>query len=285
MRFAATVGLLAAVLSLGLAVPALAQGTPAPKEEKAGARASEQKLEPVTGEKVEIILRSGVPIRGVVRGHRVELHHDTRYIPSADRKARGAGIRVFYAMGLNGFIFVPYSTVDEIEFRGTLTEAEGLELAKSLKNENDRAEKERAAAAAEMELKKAAAVAAAEDKAAAEKAAAEKPAPKPEEVTPSIGGGKQSDPLAAIEDSNRMFNIRELLKRFPPAEWKPSRLDEIKRRAIILNIYPSGEESAFMEKYDLWLEGYELWKKAQEVSGKKPEAEKDITVKDGAKTE
>lgn len=266
MRHAATIACLAAILGLMLASPALAQEPSAPGE-KAKAPGAEPRAAAVTGEKVEIILESGVPITGVSKGHRVEIHEGNRYFPSTDRKAKNAGIRVYYALGLNGYIFVPYSSVDEIRFRGFLSKTEGEQIAKSLKEERTKAEKDRARAIADLLAKKAA-------KAESESSDTEKAAEKAK-----AAGGASGDPLASIADPGRMIRIRALLKKFPPDKWKPSRLDDIKRRAIILDVQPSSEESAFMEGYDLWLEGYRLWKAAKAKAEKEPEVEEGTEVK------
>ncbi|MHC4469592.1 MAG: hypothetical protein ACYTDY_16085 [Planctomycetota bacterium] len=274
MRHAATIASLAAILALMLASPALAQELRAPGE---GAKASgaEPRTEAVTGEKVEILLRSGVPINGVSKGHRVEILDGKRYIPSTDRKAKNAGIRVYYALGLNGYIFVPYSSVDEIRFRGFLSKKEGQQIAKSLEDDQTKAEKDRARAIADLLAKKAA-------KAESESSDAEKSG-----VKPKAAGATSGDPLASISDPSRMIKIRALLKKFPPDKWKPSRLDDIKRRAIILDVQPSSEESAFMDGYDLWLEGYRLWKaaksKAETVTEAEEGAEAKATKPDAAK--
>ena len=138
--------LFAALLFGSLTGPVWAQEEPAPEEKKpapdglkpapsedqpapAGETPRAKAAKPVAGEKVEIRLRPGVVLSGVVRGVRIETMRGGRYFPISDSEARGAGIRVYYAYGLNGFIFVPYDTISKIKFMGALSEEEGLKIA------------------------------------------------------------------------------------------------------------------------------------------------------------
>jgi hypothetical protein len=205
---------------------------------------SDFKLAPVVGEKVEIQVRPGVVIKGIMKDHKYEvLENEGNYRSVDSSEVPGAGIRVYHAMGLDGFLFVRYDSLSEIKFLGKLTEKEGLELAKAIQAEMRRAEEEKKQALAEAEARRAAILAEEE----ARKSAAE----------------EAGDISEATGESARTEKIRNLLKRFPPPDWRPSRLAEIKKRALILDIYPNDEESAFIDNYELWFEGYEIWQKAQ----------------------
>jgi len=208
-----------------------------------GAKKDEE-LVPITGEKVEAKLRSGVTLSGIVRSARTEILRGSRYVEVDSRDVPGVGIRIYYAMGLNGFVFIPYETIEEITFNGELTEQESREWAVRVAEAQRRADEERARQAEAAEAAKRAAE---EEKAA-------------EEAGEEGDGSEKSD---ADAEKARNLKIRELLKRFPPEEWKPGKLDELKKRAIIMDIFPNDEERAFMDNYDLWLEGYEMWEKSQ----------------------
>ncbi len=216
------------------------------------AKGPEFEIAPVTGEKVEIQVRPGVVLKGIVKDHRCEvLTPEGFYTPVESDEVRGAGVRVYHAMGLDGFIFLRYDTISEINFRGKLSQEEGMALARRILEEMKRAEAEKKRAVADMEARRA--------RLAAEKAAREKEV---EEAAVQEG---------AIIESERATEIKALLERFPPPEWRPARLGELKKRALILDIYPNDEESAFIDNYELWFEGYEIWRRAQEELGKQIE--------------
>jgi len=239
--------------------PVLVPGKSA--ESKPAAPAEETpvvELKPITGEKVEIRLREGDILRGVLKGARAEVMLNGRYRKVENRTIEGAGIRIYYAMGLNGFVFVPYASISDIEFKGELTSEEGIDIARRIVAERKRSERQRIRLAMELEAKRRA-----KQEAAARKKAAEESGEETAEGTKP--GTKKAGADAPKEGADRAKKIRALLKRYPPGkDWKPSRLAEIKDRQLILNIYPTEEERGFMENYDLWLEGYEIWRKLQD---------------------
>jgi len=217
----------------------------------------ELKIAPVVGEKVEIQVRPGVVMKGVVKDHRYEVLSPTGgYVPVESEEVPFAGIRVYYAMGLDGFIFLRYDAISEITFHGKLTQEEGLALARRIHEEMERAAEAKKRAVADMEARH---QRIADEKAA--KAAAEDEVVAEEEL---LGEGR------------RAADIKKLLERFPPPEWRPARLGELKKRRLILDIMPNDEEAAFIDNYELWFEGYEIWRKAQEELAKaiEPPAEK-----------
>ena len=250
--------ILAALIAAALVIPALAPAyaqegiRPVDPEAKPadagqpGAKDKEEELIPITGEKVEAKLRSGVTLMGIVRSARTEILRGSRYIEVENTEVPGVGIRIYYAMGLNGFVFIPYENILEISFNGELTEKESREWAVRVAEAQRRADEERARAAEAAE----------QAKRAAEAERAEKETAG--DGGPPADGGAEPD-LKKV----RELKLRELMKRFPPQEWKPGKLDELKKRAIILDIFPNEEERVFMDNYDLWLEGYEMWEKAQ----------------------
>lgn len=257
MGRATAIVVLAAAFTLGLGLSAFAQEVP-PEEETETPETVDISLPTVIGEKVEIQLRPGEILTGVVKGRRVEIQRGAQYVPAENRDIPGAGIRIYYAFGLNGYLFVPYSTVKEIKFLGRLTDEESERISRMLVEEMRKAKTDQARVVEELAAKKAARKAkesGEEDEGEAEDVggAADSGSTPVNTTRPAPSG------VSAEEKQVRAKEIKMLLKRFPPGEWKPSRLDEIKKRAIILDIYPSEEEREFMDKYDLWLEGYEIW--------------------------
>lgn len=210
----------------------------------------ELKIAPVTGEKVEIQVRPGVVMKGVVKDHRYEVLSPITgaYVPVESEEVPFAGIRVYYAMGLDGFIFLRYDSIHEITFTGKLSQEEGLALARRIHEEMERAAEEKKRAVEEMEARKQRV----EDERAARAVEAEV-AVEEEELR---------------VEGRRSAEIKKLLERFPPPEWRPARLAELKKRRLILDILPNDEETAFIDNYELWFEGYEIWRKTQEELGK-----------------
>ena len=104
----------------------------------------ELKIAPVTGEKVEIQVRPGVIMKGVVKDHRYEvLSPIGGYVAVESDEVPFAGIRVYHAMGLDGFIFLRYDAISEISFHGKLSQEEGLALARRIHEEMQRAAEEK----------------------------------------------------------------------------------------------------------------------------------------------
>jgi hypothetical protein len=242
IRIVLTVMMMALAMGWGAVVTA-AQDEPAapageaPKVEEAAAAGG--------GERAEIRMRNGMVLSGVVKGRSFEVLRGSHFYPAESADEPGGGIRLWYALGLNGFFFVRHDSVEEIRFLGALSEEEVAKIAADLEDAKARGEMERIRIAAEMAAKK---VAAKEDG----EGEAQEPAPAPaaEEAPKRL-------------DADRLQKVRDLLKLYPPSEWKPSRLEEIKRRIVILDVFPSEEERGFIDNYDLWLEGWRLWRESQ----------------------
>jgi hypothetical protein len=201
---------------------------------------------PISGERVEIRLKTGMVVNGIVKGDHYVTLVRARPKKAANRDVHGAGILVWYAYDLNGYFFVPYSTVEKIKFGKKLSFDEGVKIARGIAEEKRLAEKRRVEATAQLEAEK----------------AARKAVEDGTETGEGDAVGKSKSPEGAVVGAKEQdLKIRELLKRFPPTKWKPGRMDEIKRRAIILDVYPNEEEKAFMDNYELWLKGYEYWQK------------------------
>ncbi len=278
------VPILVALAMLFPAGPARAQDAPAgtageiapPAGEPAGAEApAPAAADAAVGERVEIRMKGGVVLTGMVKSRQFEVQRGFQFQNAENEDTPGAGLRVWYAMGLNGFIFVPHEEVEGIRFLGGMTEAEVKALVAELEDARIKAEQDRARAAAEMAAKRQA------KKAAAEEGNAEGTPPvAPGEEPADTGKGPVPPPAGAPAvpaDPARLAKMKELLQRFPPRDWKPTRLEEIKKRIIVLDVFPSTEEQAFIENFDLWMEGYRLWQQAQggeSEGGEAPDADK-----------
>ena len=255
MRKAALIPVSFALLLLIAAAPASAQDAPTPTGESAEATAPAPEPDPpaVLGEKVEVHLRSGVVLTGILKGGRYEVMRGTGYVAVKDEEVPGAGVRVFYALGLDGFVFIPFKVVKSIEFPGQMSVEEGKALARVMREDRRKAERDRDRAVRELAAKKAAfaaALRAEEEEGAEEESALDTLPEATEEASP------EED---TAEDLARQEEMERLLIRFPPPEWKPSRFTELKRRAVKDDIFPNEEEREFVKHYDLWLEAYRLW--------------------------
>ncbi|MCU0725836.1 MAG: hypothetical protein MUE73_08625, partial [Planctomycetes bacterium] len=250
---------LAATGSLPAAALADEEPSPPAAAEDSKPAAEPSTAEPSTaGERAQIHMKNGMILTGVVKGRGFEVLRGSHFSPAESPEEEGAGIRLWYALGLNGFFFVRQDSVAEIRFLGALNEQEVARIAADLEDAKARGEQDRARAVAELAAKKAAAKEAAGDEA---------------ESPPAETGEEAPRRL----DAERLQKIRDLLKLYPPTDWKPSRLEEIKRRIVILDIFPSDEERGFIDNYDVWLEGYRLWRESQGLSADEsgtPEAPK-----------
>jgi len=256
MRKAALIPVSLALLLLIAAAPASAQDAPAPTGESAEAAAPAPEPDPpaVRGEKVEVHLRSGVVLTGILKGGRYEIMRGTGYVAVKDEETPGAGVRIFYTLGLDGFVFIPFEAVKSIEYPGQMSVEEGKKLARVMRDDRRKAERDRDRAVREIAAKKAAFAAALrgeQEEEGAEEEAGFEVLPEAPEVPVHEEPGPEN--LARQEEMDR------LLLRFPPPEWKPSRFIDLKRRAVKEDIFPNEEEREFVKHYDLWLEAYRIW--------------------------
>lgn len=263
--------LAALALTAALVVDARAQDEP-PVEKPVPAEAEKpaptREVEPVRGVRYRVWMKSGRSMEGIVRAKSVfEAHDPSAGYRPANEDEDGAGVRFWFPGAQDGFIFMPLSAIDRLEELGELSAEEGRNLARARVEAAERAEKERFQIKARLEA--AEAETAAKAKAAAEaevEAGAETAEPRPAE--------ERAEETAKDDEAGRMA---ALLLRFPPTRWTPESPKEIQRRKVILGLFPSDEEKAFLEVFDEWKQAYEAW---AEATG---DDTTEVPVADGAK--
>ncbi|PIE22322.1 MAG: hypothetical protein CSA62_12980 [Planctomycetota bacterium] len=199
--------------------------------------------------RVRVKLRNGERLEGVVKNGRfVERPAGLEFIRS-EMKVKGAGLRIFYYNGTVGYIFIPYRSIETYRVLKLLTDLEVKSIHDSMKEKE--AEARRYAEKRREEIKKRAdahklktakkSALTAEQKAAAERAKIE---------------AEQKRLLALVDE-------------FPPSKgWNAEKIAELKRRAIIINVYPNKKERRFMDVFDDWKKGLAL-KELVKQEGKK----------------
>jgi hypothetical protein len=275
MRTFAVVAFLTCMFLLLPAPLSAEEASATPAKEEVEAPSPAPSASPVQGEKVMVRLERGVIIRGVVR-HRAEVMVGSGFRPVEGREVPGAGVRIFYARGLDGYLFLPYESIVEIRFPGKLSDGEGRELAKQLDEGREKAAEDRARAFAEIMAKKAAkelgdaeALGDGEEPLAAE--AAEESGGAGESTKPEEAKRPEQPEEPAVkpptpEELEREKKILALLEEFPPPKWEPERLEDVKRD-LLMELEPTEAEQKFVENYELWLVGYRRWAKEQAKTG------------------
>lgn len=226
-------------------------------QDEAGTDSAKPAIRRIQGDRVTLRLHTGASFEGVVKGRRAEVLEGRHYRPATSPDERGAGIRVHYTWGLNGYIFIRYAEIKKITFGSALTAEEGDRIARGVEENRQRAAEERILVREELARRKAARLA---------KERGEEEVPK-EEVAKD---GETAEP--AKVDEERATRIKDLLVKFPPDKWKPDRIDELRRRALIMDVLPGPEEREFLSNYDLWLEGYLEWAEAGTGEGEKEDS-------------
>jgi hypothetical protein len=268
---------IAAALVLALAPVATAQDEPSqdkpvPAEEEKPAPAPKAEVEPVRGVRYRVWMRTGRSMEGVVRAKSVfeTRARDGSYVP-ADEDEAGAGVRFWFPGAQDGFIFMELRDIQRLEELGELSADEGRSLARARAEAAARAAEERFQIKARRAAAEAAAKAAAEAAEKGEEGAddadgtGEGDEPEtgdgPAADGPAADGSEASEEPAEDEDAGRMA---ALLLKFPPTRWSLDSPKEIERRKVILGLFPSDEEKAFLAVFDEWKVAYAAWAEATE---------------------
>ncbi len=199
------------------------------------------------GSTIEGIARKGVLAEKVVKFRRKnEVKVESIYVqvPSAEKDA---GIRIWYINNIDGFTFIPYSSIDEkqgVEVVRTLTPRESEQIFKEIKvKEETLRDAEKRAKAEEDRLNK--------EKSQTEKAMREA------EIARRRG----------VDLDQARKERQELLTKFPPsAGWSSEKLAEIRRRWIINHIPPTEIERDFLGLFDKWQKAKE---EQEQIDGRK----------------
>ena len=172
---------------------------------------------------VRLRLKNKNKLKGIVRNGRfVEVHNGLDFV-AADRGHRGSGLRLWYTAGTDGFLFVPYSEIESYEVGRTLTDEQIKTIEQDLVSKRVLvSEKYRRIVT--------------EKKAARSRAPAGQPAARPPQAVPALTAEQAA-----------------LLKEFPAAEgWGASKLEELKRRRVVVGVYPNDKEQRFESVYAEW---------------------------------
>lgn len=181
---------------------------------------------------VRLELRNGEVLTGIVRAGRFVERRQGRDYVRAEKEEPGAGMRIWYYNNTSSEIFILYKDIGETAVLRRLSDLELAEHGKKI-----REEEERVAAAARERAR-------ARIQALKERARAEADPEKEAEAK-----AKEAQEREAAARAERAA----LLKEFPPAEgWGPERVKEIETRKIVLGVFPSKQESRFLELFALW---------------------------------
>jgi hypothetical protein len=194
---------------------------------------------------VRVLLKNKNKFKGVVKNGRfAEVYQGLDYV-IADRDQRGAGLRLWYAAGSHGFLFVPYAEIASYEIGKALTLAQGRALEQEVVVRSPRPSKPEPA---------------------------KKPAVKSVSVVQPLPSPALTEPQKA------------LLKEFPPSDgWGPDRIATLKQRRIALGVYPNEQERKFEAQYEAWYVAFELQNKQVEARSAASQAESQ-TPATGGKT-
>jgi hypothetical protein len=183
--------------------------------------------------RVRVSLQNGETLTGVAkRGVTAEVLEGGRFSETADVALPKAGLRLWYYRDLDGYLFLEYKRIANVEALGSLTREQSKELADAIASaKRVRDEARRAAEAARKK---------------AEEEAQEGPESRPSDE----GAQKPQGPELTAEE-------KALLDRFPPTEgWSPESFGELKRRSIVLDVYPNKNERDFLESFEEWRKAY-----------------------------
>jgi hypothetical protein len=247
------------VLVLFLAVPATAQEKPAPKPdpEPPAQPAKPATEDPMPEEEVDLSqahwyrvrLVTGESMLGLAREGRLweVLIRGSRWDP-AEREAEGSGIRLWYVKRQLGYVFVPAG--DVVGNPRDLGQA-SADDARRIREDRERA-KARAKAARERAIEM-----------------TKRNRERLKQRRKGTGEDAQAEAGAKPEDFLTEPQ-KALLRKFPADKWSPNTPDKIQHRKVILGLFPTDEEKAFLEVFDKWKAAFD----ALEAATKKIEEAK-----------
>jgi hypothetical protein len=240
-----------------------------------GRAAAEEKFIGEDDVKVEVRLRNGKAVNGVARGGRlVEKLERMGFVPASETAEIGSGIRLWYVLQINGFIFVDYRDIEEVRVQGPVPSEEASSLTRSILDMRKEDEEFRAKRIAEVKAIESESRRVREDE---ERAKSDKAGGPGEEG----GAGTEAprdDDAATVPPEERMRRAEEgraLLKKFPPEDgWTPDRRKSILRREEVLGLEPTDAEKEFLRGYERWKAAFDAAAKPAGGAGA-PETKKD----------
>lgn len=161
------------------------------------------------------------------------------YEPVKDKKAAGAGVRIWYPNNVKGYQFIPYTQVLQVEMGRTLSAAEQKALFADIRTKEKKLTEARLKMIESNNAKTAAIL-------AARAALAE------EQIAKAKG--------VSVEDDRKRRT--DMLQKFPPsAGWGAARRAEIDRKLAVLGQPPTAQEQEFLRIYADWKVAYDEAKK------------------------
>lgn len=176
-------------------------------------------------ERVAVTLKNGESLLGVApKGVKNERLVAGRFLASQDPSEPKTGIRVWYYRDLDGYVFLEHRQIEKIEVLGRLTAEQSRELAEAIGTARRGADEARRRANA--------------------KRSESRPTPPEEGDEPAPTPAK---PEGLTDDE------KALLADYPPEEgWSAEKFGELKRRSIVLDIYPNAKERGFIDRFAEW---------------------------------
>jgi hypothetical protein len=257
---------LALAALLAAAAPAVAQdsGGKAPPKEGGAAAPAPAPVKPdepqveVKGNRYAITMKTGSKIVGLLpRGLVWERIDQYGEFADAVESDKGAGLRLFYVLDMEGEMFIKRSEIapDGIRDLGALTD------------EQKRAIKDRVIAERRRHLED-------REKALREEMARLSLAMKEEEKRAAAKPGEKK-PGAESAETDEVKKGEALLEKFPPDQWSEQRLKDILRREVVNGIFRNDEEREFIDNFKTWKQAFDRREKAEaeKKGGEKPPTE------------
>ncbi len=265
---------------LAAALPAVAQEAPRPGPASEGGDAAPRAEDPqaqveVKGNRFRVKLRVGSEIEGVLpRGLFWEKQDRIGdYVP-AKEKDKGAGIRLYYVLNMEGELFIKRADIALREESG----ASSLVLRDlgALTEEQKSAIRERVLAQRRKVI---------EDREKTVKAEMEKFAKEEEEKkrkeTEKQGAAKEGEASAPASEDEEAKKGDALLAKYPPPDWGEEKIKDIEHREVVLGVFRNEQEKEFIDNFALWKASKERMDKAE--AERKAEAEKAAPPSEGPK--
>ncbi len=222
----------------------------------------DEPLQPVVGVKYSVELKTGNELIGIVRAKEVFERWTKRGgFEPADQDEDGAGLRLWFPRAQDGYIFVHVVEMKRVEELGAITADEGRAIALAQRDAKRRALAERQDVVARLAAAEAARQAEKEATAAADEAAT-----------------TEEEGVTEVETKTLSAEHVALLDKYPPSRWNLETPKEIQRRKVVLGLFPSEEEKAFLEAFPQWKVAYEKWQSVKALA----ETPADTTKSDSA---
>lgn len=187
----------------------------------------------VRGNRFSMKLSHGARIEGVLpQGKRWERLDEAGEYEECAETDKGAGLRLYYVLGMEGDIFIKKTDIVEIRDLGALTDEQMRAIREKVIAQRKKVIDEREKALRE-ELKRMA-----EER-------------KQEEARKSEEKGRKKAEEKAATDAD-VKRGEDLLKKFPPDQWSEQRAKDILHREIVNGIFRNAEEREFIDNLKEW---------------------------------